>query len=57
MANPRERVIEVPNLKYQPTKAEKEATIILRRRNGTAPTPRELASSLRLVKVVYVDKK
>ena len=53
---PRMRVVEVPNSNYQPTKAEKEETIILRRKNGTPPTPRELASSLRPVEVVYVDK-
>ena len=57
MAKLKPRRIEVPNPDYQPTKAEKEETIILRRKDGTPPTARELAASLRPVEVVYAEKK
>ena len=47
------RTINVRDTKYQPSKAEKEEVIVLRRKDGTPPTPKELAESMRPVEVVY----
>lgn len=42
---------------YQPNKTELEKEIVLRRKDGSVPTPRELARALtRPVEVIIIDK-
>lgn len=53
MPKPTPRTIQVRDPKYQPSKAEKEEVIVLRKNDGTSPTPKELAESMRPVEVVY----
>ena len=51
------RQVEVVNLDYQPNKAELEEEIILRRKDGVVPTPRELTRALtRPVDITHIDK-
>jgi len=42
---------------YQPNKAELEDGIVLRRKDGSVPTPREVGRALtRPVEVIIIDK-
>ena len=51
------RQVDVVRLDYQPTKAELEEEIVLRRKDGSVPTPRELARALtRPVEITVIDK-
>ena len=51
------RPIELPRNSYQPTNAEAEEVIVLRRKDGTAPTAQDLADAVvQPVAITYLDK-
>ena len=54
---PKRRTAELVRSSYQPNKAELEEEIVLRRKDGSVPTPRELARALtRPVEVATIDE-
>ena len=49
--------IKLVNQTYQPTKAEAEEVIVLRKKNGSAPTAQDLARAVvQPVEVTYSEK-
>ena len=49
--------IKLVNQTYQPTKAEAEEVIVLRKKNGSAPTAQDLARAVvQPVEVTYLGK-
>ncbi len=49
--------IEIVRQEYQPTKAEAEEVIVLRKTDGSAPTAQELAHAIvQPVKITYLGK-
>ena len=49
--------IKLTHQTYQPTKAETEEVIVLRKKNGSAPTAQDLARAVvQPVKVTYSEK-
>ena len=51
------RKIEIVSQDYQPTKAEAEEVIVLRKNNGSAPTAQDLARAVvQPVEVTYLEK-
>ena len=49
--------IKLVNQTYQPTKAEAEEVIVLRKKNGSAPTAQDLARAVvQPVEVTYLEK-
>ena len=49
--------VEVVSQDYQPTKAEAEEVIVLRDKDGSAPTAQDLARAVvRPVEVTYLEK-
>lgn len=57
MSKRKPRRIELVRNEYQPTNAEAEEVIVLRRKDGTAPTAQELAEAVvQPVEITYLDK-
>jgi hypothetical protein len=53
----RRRVVTMQPNSYQPTKAEAEEVIVLRRKGGSAPTAQDLARAVvQPVEVTYLEK-
>ena len=51
------RKVELVTQTYQPTKAEAEEVIVLRKKNGSAPTAQDLARAVvRTVEVTRLEK-
>ena len=51
------RPVTLVNQDYQPTKAEAEEVIVLRKKNGSAPTAQDLARAVvRTVEVTRLEK-
>ena len=49
--------VTLVNQTYQPTKAEAEEVIVLRNKNGSAPTAQDLARAVvQPVEVTYLEK-
>ena len=57
MGKPTRRKVEVVSQDYQPTKAEAEEVIVLRRKDGTVPTAQALAHAVvQPVDITYLEK-
>ena len=53
----KKRPITLVHQDYQPTKAEAEEVIVLRNKDGSAPTAQDLARAVvQPVEVTYIDK-
>ena len=53
----KKRPITLIHQTYQPTKAEAEEVIVLRKKNGSAPTAQDLARAVvQSVEVTYLEK-
>ena len=53
----KKKPIKLARQEYQPTKAEKEEQTVLRKADGSVPTPTEVMRALtRSVEIEYVEK-
>ena len=57
MSKKTRRRVELVSQEYQPTKAEAEEVIVLRKKDGSAPTAQDLANAVvQPVEITYLEK-